>query len=261
MKKHQKNKYNIKTEFNLNKLLIILIPVALIGVTAAKYVKESSVEIIYEAKNFYFESYVLSNNTDPRAYTYEIGNDTISFDLKNNIDDLRASEVDIEFVATITDIQGNTVQDKNGEIVNEQTGTLYSSSIDSQEIEFKNLPSGNYLITAKAVTPYEKTLTATFVLTEKDEEIRYEVHDTVNSPILQLTIITEDYSGDLQINWEKGVAPDSTNSKFTSVDTGYEAGSEVVTFEANSEYTFQFFKEEPSLVYTNENFLVERITV
>ena len=89
------NKTKIKLKFNLslNTLLLIIIPVLFIGGSLARYIRQRTEDLVYEAKNFYFESDLLSDNTNPAVYTYDIGTDTISFKLKNNIDDLRHSEV------------------------------------------------------------------------------------------------------------------------------------------------------------------------
>lgn len=254
----RKNKYNIKTKFNFNMILLIIIPVLFIGGTVAKYIQEKNVELVYQAKSFYFESDLLSDNTNPQAYTYERGRDDISINLSNNIDELRYSEVDIEYVVTITDRYGNQILDKEGNVVTEKAGILSNKNIDKQEISFTNLPSGIYLVTAEVISPYEKTLQASFVLTENDENIIYQVNDSVNSPVLQLTVRTQDYSGNIKISWPEGVVPDSTNPKFLNIDTGYEQGSTMVQFEANSEYVFQFFKKQLNIVFTKDNFSVER---
>lgn len=254
----QKNKYKIKHQFNFNILLLILIPLVLIGTTIAKYVREEKSEKIYQAQSFYFYSDLLSDNTNPLAYTYETGKDNISIILNNNIDDLRYSEVDIDYVVTITDTYGNEIKNKNGESVDSKKGTLQNDGISSQQIEFTNLPTGIYIITAKATSPYTKTLHATFVLSERNQEISYQINDSINSPVLQLTVLTEDYSGDVVINWPEGIQPDSTNPKFSNVNTGENAGSTIIYFEPKSEYIFQFFKSQPNSIYTKENFKVER---
>lgn len=254
----KKRRYKARRQLSFNRLFLILIPIMLIGGSVAKYVNEKNNDIVYEAKNFYFESDLLSDNTNPKAYTYEKGRDSIVFSLKNNIDELRFSDVETQYVVNITDIHGNNVQDKSGNNIEQKTGKLSNNNIEEQIIEFTNLPSGTYLITAKAVKPYERTLKASFVLSEKEEDIIYEIHDSANSPILQLTIQTEDYSGDINISWPAGVAPDSTNEKFSGVNTGYLQGSATITFEANSEYTLPFFKEQPSSSYSKDDFSVER---
>ena len=254
------NKTKIKLKFNLslNTLLLIIIPVLFIGGSLARYIRQRTEDLVYEAKNFYFESDLLSDNTNPAVYTYDIGTDTISFKLKNNIDDLRHSEVNIDYVVRLTDIQGNSVKDKDGNIVSDLRGTLSKNNIDSDELEFTNLSSGNYLITADSVSPYVKKLQGSFVLTSKDEEITYSVNDSVGSPIVLLTVSTEDYEGDLNISWPAGIAPDSTSPMFENINSGYGAGTTKIYFDTNSEFTFQFFKNNPNTSYNKNNFNVGR---
>ena len=104
-RRQKRRKRRIKNKITVNKLLIILIPILLIGTSLAKYLQEKNMELLYEAQNFYFESDLLSDNSNQLAYTYDIGNDTISIVLRNNIDELRYSEVNIEYDVCITDIQ------------------------------------------------------------------------------------------------------------------------------------------------------------
>ena len=104
-RRKRRNKAKLKTKINFNTLLLIAIPTIFIGGSVAKYVQERNEDLVYQAKNFYFESDLLSDNTNLSSYTYDVGNDTITFKLSNNIDELRHSQVDIEYVVKITDIR------------------------------------------------------------------------------------------------------------------------------------------------------------
>ncbi len=251
-------KNKIKSRFNFNKLLLLIIPIVFLTGSVAKYIKEKNTELVYEAKSFYFESDLLSNNTKPLAYTYDIGNDEITFNLKNNIDELRYSDVDIKYTVSITDIQGNQVRDKNGDMIENIDGKLSNNSIDSEKITFENLPAGKYIVVATANEPYEKTLQASFVLKSRNDSIEYNVSDSANSTVLQLTVRTTDYKGNVKITWPTDIVPDNTDPKFTNVNSGYSGGNIVIPFETNSEYTFQFFKNSPSISYDKSSFVVER---
>lgn len=253
-----KKKNKIKFRFNFNKLLLLVIPIIFLTGSVAKYVKEKNTELVYEAKNFYFESDLLSNNTKALAYTYDVGNDEITINLKNNIDELRYSDVDIKYTVSLTDMQGNEVKDRNGDIVEDINGKLSNNSIDSKKITFENLSEGKYIVIAKAIEPYEKTLQASFTLKSKNESIEYKVSDSVNSPVLQLTVKTTDYKGNVKITWPSNVVPDNTESKFVNVNSGYNGGNIDIPFETNSEYIFQFFKKQPSICYDKSSFMVER---
>lgn len=240
----------MRRKLDINKLILIIIPIIIIGTTVAKYVQKQNNDIVYQAKNFYFESDLLSDNTNPKSYTYQKGKNNISIILRNNIDSLRYSEVDIDYIVTISDIQGKKIEEK--------TGTLSNKNIDAKQIEFTNLQSGTYTVVAKSKNPYEKTLQANFIIEKENDEIVYQISDSQNSPVLQLTVITEDYDGDIKISWPSGVAPDSTDDKFSDVNIGYNGGNKVVNFNSNSEYTFQFFKQNPNLNYNKNDFTVER---
>ena len=243
MRKKDKNK--IKTGLNLNLILLILIPTLLIGLTVAKYIKEEQLEVAYQAKNFYFQSDLLTESVEVPEYTYSEGIDTISFYLKNNDDSLRYSEVDISYTATIT---------KDGEICDTKEGTILKDAVNLERVEFTNLEAGEYIVTAKATSPYEKTLSGKFTISPKNENIEYEVIDTANNPVIKLTITTKDYAGDIVIAYPEGVVPDNTNEKLTEVTTS----NVTTTFEENSSYTFTFLKTNPVNVYAKTDFTVTK---
>lgn len=247
-----------KVSLNFNTILLIVIPLVVIGGALAKYIYQNSNDALYEARAFYFESDLLSDNTSPKLYKFQTGQDSISFELRNNIDDLRWSDVDIEFVVSISDTQGKEVKDKNGQAVQSITKKLSNKAISKQNIEFTNLNAGSYVVEAKTTKPYEKILQATFVLTEKNDYINYRVNDSQNSPVTQLTIITEDYSGNIKITWPEGLAPDNTQQMLSYITSGYNGGNITINFKANSEYTFTFFKKQSEKIYTKNDFLVEK---
>ncbi len=252
----EKTKINLK--FNFRIILIFLIPVIIAGLTFSQYAKKTEDNLEYVAGNFYFESDVLSDNVDVNTYTYQNGIDKISIMLKNNADELRYSEVKVNYIAKITDTSGNEVIDKNGNKIEQISGTLGNTSIQSNKVEFVNLPNGNYIVIAKSISPYERTLKANFIITNNNEEITYKVSDAVNSPVLQMTILTKDYNGNIKITWPEGVVPDNTNKDFEDVNANYTASSKIINYKANSEYTIQFFKNDLTRKYTDSDFSVER---
>lgn len=255
---HQIKKKNKKYELNINTLLLFLIPLAFVGVTAAKYIQEKNLEIIYEAKAFYFESDALKDNMDPRVYTYEKGNTTITLKLKNNIDELRISDVDITYSVEITDVNGNKVNDKNGKEISKVTGKLTKGAIDTENISFTNLKSGTYIVTAKSTKPYIRTLTGTFLIEDEDIDIEYYANDSINNPIVQLTVASTDYDGKIKITWPENIAPDNTDKIWPNIEAGYNGGSAIIEYTSNSEIVFKFFKKHSSSVYSKEDFKVER---
>lgn len=247
-----------KKKYGVRKLLLFAIPIIFIGTTLAKYSSNTKQDVIFEAKNFYFESDLLRDATNPVSYTYQKGTDQIAILLKNNIDDYNFSEVKTQYEVVITDQEGNVVQDKSGNLVEKQTGEISNTELESKEVIFNNLPAGIYVITANSIKPYEKTLKGTFTLLEKNENISYQISDSEKSSVLYLTINTNDYSGNTTIVWPSGVCPDNTNEGFETFNNGFEGGTTIINLKANSEYVFQFYKSDITKIFTDESFLVER---
>lgn len=246
-----------KKNHGVRKLILLAIPIIFIGTTLAKYSSNTNQDVVFEAKNFYFESDLLHDATNPISYTYQKGVDEISVVLKNNIDDYRFSDVEIEYKVQITDQEGNSVTDKNGVKLELKQGKLSNADIVESEIKFSNLPTGVYVVKAEAIKPYTKTLQAIFTLTEQDNNIIYEINDSKNSPTLYLTLKTIDYSGNISITWPSGIYPDSTNIYFENIETGLNGGTTTINFNSDSEYSFQFFKNNPETVYSKNDFLVK----
>lgn len=240
-------------------IIFIFIFFIFVGHAFAKYLMKINQKFLYDAKDFYFESDLLSERNQ-NSYTYKDGVDYIEFNLNNNVDDLRYSEVNINYVVELTDLDGNNVKNKFGDVVDSINGSFSKDTLDSNKIKFENLASGTYVVTATSIRPYKKQLQANFILISLNDKISYKVSDVKDSPILNLTISTNDYSGNVKIKWPTGVAPNSTDSVFSNVDTGYSTGNVTVPFGANSEYVFLFFKEDSSSLYSDIDFLVERVS-
>lgn len=212
------------------------------GGVIAKYIAEDMQEPLYVAKAFYFESDYLVQpigGSFPQ-YTLQTGVNEIQFTLKNHVDELRFSEVDIEYKVVLT---------KDGEMLSQTTtGNLAKNNKSDKKIEFKDLAEGTYIIEATATAPYVKVLKAQFTIVDNKDEICAQVYDAAKSPVLQLTVTSEDYEGEIDIRWPEGVLPDNTDSLLQGVTTN----SCKVEIQKYSEYTFQFFKTNPNEVYTNE---------
>lgn len=238
-------------------VLLILISLLFLEISYSKYVDEKKQETVYRGTDFYLESSMLQNSITVPIYTYEKGINTITVDLNNYIDELRFSEVSINYEVSITDTNGNAVTDKNDKPIMEKTGTLSKLSKKTENITFDNLKSGTYVVTAKSLGPYSKTIKANFIITENDNSIEYTVNDSVDSNILQLTVSTKDYNGNIKISWPEGLLPNSTDPKLAGINTGSSAGNVIISFNANSEYTFQFFKNNPNIKFEKNQFTVQ----
>ena len=93
-------------------------------------------------------------------------------------------------------------------------------------------------------------LQAKFIIPAVNNQVQWSVSDAANSPVVRLTVKTNDYSGNVTISWPAGVAPDNTDPLLAgAVNTQ----SCTLSFSNNSEYTFLFFKSDLSAVYTKES--------
>jgi len=238
--------------------IIVIAFLSLAGYSLAKYTKDYKENVLLEANSFYFKSDLLDDNTSQKSYTYKSGIDSITINLYNNDDNLRYSMVQTSYEVAITDINGNSVTNKSGNTINAITGTLARDVLDSASVTFSNLEDGVYVVTARSLAPYTKTLRANFIISNLDNSVNYSINDVAGSPILQMTISTEDYNGNVKITWPSGVTPDNTDSLFRNVNNSYNGGNIIIPFANDSEYIVQFFKEDASLVYTSSNFNVER---
>lgn len=223
-----------------------------------KYIRQETGEPVYAGKSFYFESDLLSDSLTVPDYTMQEGEDEISFVLCNYEDQLRYSEVEIQYQVTLTDAEGAPVKDKAGKAVQDLTGTLANSDAEKKELVFSNLPEGTYTVTATAETPYTKSLRGQFTLQDSDHSIHYSVSNSKGGPLVQMTVTSKDYEGKVRISWPEGAAPNSTDLKLAEIESGYGKGTCDVYFEKNSEYTFQFFKQDLQRVYEKQEFSVEK---
>lgn len=241
---------------NYRKILISLFILVTISVgigVFAKYYYKYETNSLYEAENFYFSSDLLK--AEGTTYDYKKGVDTIKINISNNIDTLRYTETNIDYQVSITDINGNTVVDKNNQSITKVNGTLNGDKINSTEIAFNNLQDGTYKVIATSLAPYKKTLEAIFVIANNDNNIYYEVSDSAGSTVLYLTITSNDYKGNVNVTIPSGLLPDSIDEKMASVNLE-NSRTMSVNLNNNAEYSFKFFKEDPQRVFTKSDFIV-----
>lgn len=236
-------KSNPKLNIIFNIAVLVVIPCLIIGATVAKYISEDEVDMAYSAKNFYFESDLLKEDITDAEYNYAEGIDSISFYLKNNADSLRFSEVDINYTATLT---------KDGTVIDIKTGTIAKDAVNTSAVQFDNLEGGEYVVTAEATSPYSKTLTGKFILAGVDKTLSWDIVDSANSPIVELTVTSKGYDGLITISYPEGIQPDNTDSKLETVTSTYVTSR----FEKSSSYTYTFFKTNPATVFTKDSFSV-----
>lgn len=266
-RKHKKIEKNVNRNSEKIKSFLFIIAIILVTIVITIIVQNAFAKFksnnvtqtqVYEAKSFYLESDLLKEENS-ETYTLKKGEDAITIKLKNNVDNLRYSDVEINYVVKITTMDGKAVVDKSGNIVDNKTGILSNNEIEEQEIKFINLPEGNYKVVAESVLPYVKKLQANFSVVNSNKNISYVVNDSKGSPVMRLTVKSNDYTGNIKIGWSKGLAADSSDGKFKDANSGFGQGSAIIDFAADSEYTFQFFKENPDDVFKDADFSVESV--
>ena len=236
-----------RRKINWFKISVFLVILTVFWV-GAKYLINHHNDLVYGGKAFYFNSDLLKLSS--KSYTLQNGTDEISVNLYNYEDKLRVSLVDIEYEVVLLDSNSNEVSKKSGVLSKNKKSTAL--------VTFDNLDSGSYTVNAISKRPYYQILTSTFHVQGVLDDIEYSVTDSKNSQIVQLTINTYDYSGNLNITFPSDVIVDNTNTYFRDYSKNSNGNSYTVNFKNNSEYTFKFFKSDPSKVYTKSNFSVSK---
>ncbi len=229
-KKHIPTRVKEKLKINRKKVIISTVAVVLslclltVGMLVAKYLNEKKSNGLVTAKNFYFTSNLL----DGEEHKLAPGSTSFTFTLGNHEDDLRYSEVDIEYTVTVDN--GATV-DTNG------TGTLAKGSVKDAEVTVSNLqPGTTYTVTAVGTGGYSKTLTATIAVPAKAAQL-YQYQDSSSGEYTLLTVWNEgDEAGNVTVAYT-GI-PDNTNSDMRDWRTNE---SHSVTIEPHQSKVFRFF--------------------
>lgn len=227
-------------------VLFVAVILSFSGYIVSKYVTENKQESLHIAKNFYLESDYLATPVGEvyPKHVLQAGDYNIEFMLKNYPDELRFSEVDIKCELRVSK-DGTEIKEL------EKTFDLKGNQQTNQIITIPVEKPGDYVVTITSVSPYETTLMGGFIVVGVNENISYEVFDSKDSPILQLTVSTDEYEGPVVISWPEGVYPDNTDTLMKAA-----AGNEAqINVEKDSEYTLLFFKKNPAMDYSGDTSL------
>ena len=227
-------------------LIIVLVLVLIVGISSvfAKYIHSNEGKNLLSAKEFYFTSNLLKENT--AKYVLNSTATEISFTLGNNEDKLRFSQDDIKYEITV---ETNSGANAPTIVYDDTEQILYGTAVDTATVTLKNLVMGEtYIVTATGRAGYKQVLKAEFTVSDKAENI-YKYLDTSNSAYVLLTVWTENIDGTLTIKVEEsGLVPDNTDPVLRNVynyNNG-EYGEMVITDSKNytntySSYTYRFF--------------------
>lgn len=237
---------------------IIIITAAILLVTIggvlAKYIYDSFGSNLMFAKEFYFTSNLLKEDT--AKYILNSTATEVSFTLGNNKDKLRVSQVDITYTVSVETKSGGNAP----EIIHSNTDHILSKdSIHEATITLKNLVKGEtYIVTAIGTSGYKQILRAEFTVSDSDETI-YMNLDTSSPSYVLLTVWTNNISGELYVSTPADLIPDNTDPVLRAVYNYNGSGYEKIEFtdkenfnKKYSSYTYRFFVDKQS--FNIENF-------
>lgn len=227
----KKNSKTSRKKVIISTVAVVLSLCALtVGMLVAKYLNEKSSDGLVRAKNFYFTSNLLDGEEHTLAPD-STGSTSVTFTLGNHEDDLRFSEVDIEYTVTLDD--GSTVKEID-------KGTLPANgAVNDVEVTVSGLQEGKtYTVTAVGKGGYTKTLTATIVVPAKAAQLYYHIDNSAGEYTL-LTVWNEgDKEGHVQIKYA-GI-PDNTNPDMAEWRTG-DNNNHSVMIKPHESKVFRFF--------------------
>lgn len=209
----------------------LVLLVFLIGAVIGRYQRQLRSDNSVKAKEFYFTSNLLDGGT----HTLAPGSTEVTFTLGNYADELRFSEVDIDYKVTVTPADNVTVEYSN------TAQKLFTDGKKDDTVTIKGLlPNNTYTVTATGEGGYSKTLTAKIVVLPTEGQVYYNM-DNVSGEYILLTVWNEgEEAGNVTIHY-KGI-PDNTNPNMTDWNTGGETAQEKsVSIEPHESKVFRFF--------------------
>ena len=258
-----KGKYEHKHSHIRKRTIIITLLIVLlftVGGVFAKYIDNSGGMGLLSAKEFYFTSNLLTENT--AKYVLNSKTTEISFTLGNNADKLRFSQDDIKYSITVGCKSGDSYPEENIKYADSEQ-VLSGGSVDTTSVTLEGLTMGEtYTVTATGKAGYKQTLKAEFTVSDKEENVHMHL-DTSNDAFVLLTVWTHNMTGPLTVITPAGLIPDNTDPILRKVYnySGTEYGAVQFTdntnfTEAYSSYTYRFFISEDKSYDINKDFNV-----
>lgn len=241
----EKGKYRRKfSKIYLWVLALILVGASVWGVSA-KYIQQREQDLLAEARMFYFTSDLLKE--EGADYVLNPDTTSVTFTLRNHIDELRYSDDEIQYDVYVDDVQ---------------LGSTAALNMENQtdEITFSVQPGRTYRVRAVGNAGYQKVLTATFEVLPYETGFYKHLVDQPSSNYVLLTVWTQNLSGNVTVNFPAGLIPDATDPDLDEVHNytsgHYTQGSVTVSFDVYSSKTYRFFKENPGNSYSVGDFTV-----
>ncbi|WP_373214328.1 hypothetical protein [Blautia obeum] len=135
---------------------------------SAKYIRQTELTGVVNARNFYFVSDLLDGGVH-QVTVKEDAMASVTLTLMNYMDEERYSEVDIEYVVEAEDTDKD---EKSGLTVSPAAGTITKGQRNAVEIVVSGLKAGHtYKITASTDNTYAKTLTGVVKVNADDSPL------------------------------------------------------------------------------------------
>ena len=196
------------------KIIIILLIIVLllpVGITFSRYVLENVKNYLMEANNFFFNSDKLVDG----GIRYEINNwggssnIPIEFVLNNHKNNILTSDADIEYSIEL-EYDNTSIAcslSSNSGVIQRAEKTDEFELIITPLRPYNDGESVSVKVTATSSSPYEKKLSATFVVIVGRRGVDYEIRDSANSAYLMFNITNSldtykviEAFGDYQVN-------------------------------------------------------------
>lgn len=255
--------------FYLAGLAVIITSVLTVSIsgTMAKYARQSEDKKTIVAKEFYFESDLLK---DPEENAVVVLNSTateVSFELRNHADNLRYTKDKIKYVVTV-----EVLEEKDGTpVLSSSLGEISGAPSDGQgkvTVKLIGLEKGKkYFVEATGESGYSEKLSATFEISENEENIFKYLDKNVSEQYILLTVWTENVAGNVSIDIPAGLVPDYTDIAMIdckNYDEGKYIADDFVdngSFAKNySSHTYRFFIDKKT-TYSADYLDIEKYNV
>lgn len=262
----EKKRFLLRNKIIVAVLLCLVAVVAVTGFVVAKYVSDNQRAAEIHASGFHFSSDYLETNGNTltvsdwdtqgivfRLYNYE----------KENVAQISDAAIDYQItvpagwqISSVVTDSGETVSK-----VNELYTMAASKTASGHVVTLKYIGTGqpdSAEVTVAAVSPYAKTLKATFQITAQSGPT-FTMTDCGGA--VYLTICSNNYEGSIRVTWPgSAVSPDNANSDvdMSAWQNTNAASGQTFTAEAHHTYTLYFMKNKDSATIQKSDFSVER---
>ena len=183
IREHKKISYTITAVLSI---------VLIVGIAYGRYIYNIVDNYILETKGFYFNSSVLSMNT--REYSiinWDGVNDyTLTIDLNSRKNSLKSTESDITYDIDVScDSSITCVPSKTSGTITESSKSDSYQIVVSTDHRINPGETVEVTTTVHSTSPYQKTLSAKYIIGVETSNFTYNIEDTANEHYMTLNLI------------------------------------------------------------------------